>query len=152
VASENNKKLQQAFGTLLKAQGFKKDGATWRKHNPETIIVFNIQGSQWGPQFYVNLGILFRDLDNNEKPLEYKCHIRLRLEGVVQEPNRIGQLLNFDLPMDEAVRLAELSSFVANHALPFLDGFSTREKAKSLLDEFPRQIIPDQYRDELGLA
>jgi hypothetical protein len=40
MASENNKRLQRAFAPLLKACGFKKDGATWRKRFPQSVAVF----------------------------------------------------------------------------------------------------------------
>ncbi|MBK9408012.1 MAG: DUF4304 domain-containing protein [Gemmatimonadetes bacterium] len=40
----------------LKAAGFGKAGATWRRTNAPAVGVFNLRGSQWGPSF-VNLGV-----------------------------------------------------------------------------------------------
>lgn len=141
MASENNKKLQLVFAPILKAQGFKKDGATWRKYYPETIGVVNIQGSQWGPQFYVNLGVLFRDMDQNEKPREYHCHIRLRLEGIVPDLARINQLLDFDLPVPDEERSQELSALVTHYAIPFLEQFSTQVGARESIHQYPFAAI-----------
>ena len=46
----------------LKQAGFKKIRHTWRKEYPETIAVFNVQGSQWGPKYYLNLAIYVKAL------------------------------------------------------------------------------------------
>src|SRR5438093_235721 len=88
MSSQHNKQLQQTLAPLLKAHGFTKEGPTWRKRFPESIAVFNIQGSQWGVSFYINLGIYFIALGQNERPLEYHCHVRARLDEVVPDRAR----------------------------------------------------------------
>jgi hypothetical protein len=73
---------------LLKAYGFKKSNATWRKDQGESIAVFNVQKSQWGGgRYYVNIGTYFRALGNDASPTENNCHVIVRLE--VQEPSLV---------------------------------------------------------------
>ena len=125
MASENNRLIQSALSPALKADGFKKSAATWRRANSETICVFNIQGSQWGPSFYLNLGVYFRSLGDNEQPAEYHCHLRVRLEELVSDRSRLIQLLNFESRVELSSRLSELKELVTNHGLPWLHAVST---------------------------
>lgn len=64
---------------LLKSVGFKKTRTTWHRNSSDGVCVFNIQASQYGPEYYLNVGFYISALGNLEKPPEYKCHIRERL-------------------------------------------------------------------------
>src|SRR5262245_24413729 len=108
MVSEGNKQLQQAIAPALRVQGFKKAGPTWRKWTPDATAVLNIQGSQWGPSFYVNLGVLFRALDNRDKPCEYHCHVRTRLDSLVPDVARLLDVLDLDKPIPPEDRNREL--------------------------------------------
>lgn len=71
----------QAVALALRPHGFKKAAANWRRSQPESIAVFNVQKSQWGGGvYYVNLGTYFRALGKEEKPVSYRCHVQRRLE------------------------------------------------------------------------
>ncbi|MBK9409254.1 MAG: DUF4304 domain-containing protein [Gemmatimonadetes bacterium] len=61
MASDNSKWLQHALTPALKAAGFQEGREQlWRRTNATTVGVLSLQGSQWGPSFYVNLGVYFR--------------------------------------------------------------------------------------------
>ena len=79
--------FKKAVHPLLKAHGFKKSSATWRKHQAESIAVFNIQKSQWGEGFYVNIGMYFGALGKDRVPTENKCHVQTRLEAT--DPSKV---------------------------------------------------------------
>jgi len=130
MASENNKWLQQALAPALKQRGFKKSGATWRRGSGDAIEVLNLQGSQWGPSFYVNLGVYFRALGDRDQPTEYQCHVRTRLDEIVPDRARLHALLDFEHPIPESDRARELETLVANHGVPWLDTVSTVEGAR----------------------
>jgi hypothetical protein len=125
MASENNKWLQRALAPALKLRGFKKSGATWRKESGDAIGVLNLQGSQWGPSFYLNLGVYFRALGDGDQPPESHCHIRTRLTEIVPNRERLNALLNFEQPVEDNVRARELETLVLEHGLPWLETVST---------------------------
>ncbi len=80
--------FKKAVSPLLKAHGFKKSSATWRKDQGESIAVFNVQKSQWGGgTYYVNIGTYFRELAANPSPTENECHVQVRLE--IEDPTAI---------------------------------------------------------------
>jgi hypothetical protein len=72
----------------LKAHGFRKSNATWRKEQGESVAVFNVQKSSWGGgTYYVNVGAYFHALGDDASPTENKCHVQLRLE--VEDPSAV---------------------------------------------------------------
>lgn len=125
VPSQHNKCLQAALAGVMKNHGFRKTGATWRKTYPESIGVVNIQGSQWGPSFYINLGVYFVSLGERVKPNEYECHIRCRLDELVPDRDRLNQILNFEIGIDSTVRDRELESALGVNGIRWLDHCST---------------------------
>lgn len=80
LVEANSEAVKNGFDRALKEGGYKKKGNTWRKETEETVLVANLQKSAWGPQFYINLGVLIKELDNIPNPTENKCHLRERLE------------------------------------------------------------------------
>src|SRR5262245_38923985 len=110
MASEKSKWLQQALAPALKQRGFKKSGATWRKWSAEAIGVLNLQGSQWGPSFYINLGVYFRALGDRDQPTECHCHIRTRLGALVPDWRRLDALLDFEQPVLDDIRARDLEA------------------------------------------
>lgn len=79
--------FKAAVAPLLKDHGFKKSNATWRKNLGETLAVFNVQKSQWGAVYYINLGVYFRALGTETNPTENRCHIQARLK--VEDPPEV---------------------------------------------------------------
>ena len=114
---------------MLKAHGFRKSGATWHRDADRLIQVFNIQKSQWGDQFYLNVGIYLRDLGDESRPREYRCHVRCRAERLLddEEFGDLRECLDFDRPLDREQRYARLQQFVVNRILPWFDANLTFE-------------------------
>lgn len=79
----------RALANLLKPLGFKKRGATWHRFTPDTIHTINVQGSQWGPEYYLNVGKYLRGLGEELTPPEFRCHIRSGIDS----PERHAGLL-----------------------------------------------------------
>jgi hypothetical protein len=129
MPSENNRRLQKAIAPVLKVRGFHKNGATWRRDGPTSIGVLNLQGSQWAPFFYINLGVFLLALGKNPRPLEYECHLRTRLGDLVPDRGRLHGLLSFEAPIEDDHRVADLSALIAEYAVPWLDRVSALDGA-----------------------
>ncbi|HWL09243.1 MAG TPA: DUF4304 domain-containing protein [Planctomicrobium sp.] len=79
----------KALAALLKPLGFKKRRTTWYLQTVDTIQAINVQGSQWGPAYYLNVGTYLRALGEESMPPEYRCHIRAR----IHPPERAAEIL-----------------------------------------------------------
>lgn len=79
--------LKRDFSPLLRAEGFKGSGTTFRRIKNEIIHVVNIQGSRYGGQCCVNLCVHLSFLPipgmdlliDPKKVKEYECRFRSRL-------------------------------------------------------------------------
>ena len=101
---EMNESLKQRVVPLLRNMGFKGSFPHFRRISPERVDTIGFQYSQWGPQFYVEVGVAERGgvtlLDGTHFPpmtlKHYQCPARAR----------IGQL-PFDFDEQSAVSVAD---------------------------------------------
>jgi hypothetical protein len=154
VVSEDNKLLQAAFAPDFKMRGFLKDGPTWRKTSPDAIVFFNIQGSQWGRQFHLNLGAYFRALGTEDRPIESRCHVRLRVSDLVPDRVRFNDLLDFEKAIAPSDRLEELAALVTEWGIPWLHAMSSCDAARNYMSGHPAPslFVARDARAVLGLS
>ncbi|MBI1897645.1 MAG: DUF4304 domain-containing protein [Acidobacteria bacterium] len=50
----------KAFDDILKPLGYRRQASTWSKNLPHGQVLVNLQRSQWGLYYYVNLTLAFR--------------------------------------------------------------------------------------------
>jgi hypothetical protein len=79
----------EALAPLLKPLGFKKRRVTWHRATADAIHTINIQGSQWGPEYYLNVGTYLRALGHETTPPGHRCHIQSR----IHPPDRPAEVL-----------------------------------------------------------
>jgi len=119
--------IRAAMAPVLKQAGFKVQSNTWHKSCQDTILVVNLQKSQWSQRYYINLAVWVRALGEAVAPKEHQCHIRERATslpgGEVQELERALDL--DDGVMDPAQRSVCVGEFLRQTALPFLESLST---------------------------
>lgn len=132
-----------------KAHGFKRKGATLYRDQAESIAVVNLQGSQWGGQYYVNVALWLKALGDADTPPENKCHVRTRLTSLdagpslaealvmtslVTDAHRIDALqVSLDAFADPWLRLASSLDALKRDGRPFLDRCLVNSDAQALL-------------------
>ena len=117
--NEPRKELERAITCVLKPLGYRKQSATWHRDRERVVSVVNLQKSQWGDDWYLNLGVYLKALGGESRPAENQCHIRCR----ATTPS------GSEMPRE----LVELSAFVAEIALPWLDALSTERGVADFL-------------------
>ena len=85
----------------------------------------NLQKSQWGEQFYINLGIFLKALGNAKSPKENECHIRVRLSSLAEAREHLDSALDVESELTDEERTQVIGTAVRNTALPFLGDRST---------------------------
>jgi hypothetical protein len=131
--SDSKRQLAAALAPALKAAGYRKRALNWHREWDDTISVFNIQKSQWGDKFYINCAIYLKALGNEKTPPEYRCPVRLRLDDLVSNRNRLSALLDFENNIKTEKRLEEIKTLVRSFALPWLEKYAQLEELKSLV-------------------
>ncbi len=121
--------LESVISPQLKALGFRKKARNWWRLNADTIRVINLQKSSYGERIYINLGVYLRELGQEERPPEYRCHIRTRLETVVREDfwNDIASAESATPPS------AALVEAVLNDGVAWLEQLSTVDGIRNFI-------------------
>lgn len=120
----------------LREAGFKVRTNTWHKQCQDTILVVNLQKSQWGPQYYINLAVWVKQLGDVSTPKEYQCHIRQRATDL---PDKRAKTLERALDLeDESMSMEQreacIDELMRESAIPFLESLSTVEGIRSALE------------------
>ncbi|QTN28808.1 DUF4304 domain-containing protein [Rhodoferax sp. AJA081-3] len=74
--------FKKAIGGVLKAARFANNGQSWFLDGDDSIVVLNLQKSDFDDKYYVNLGIWLKSLGAVAFPAENKCHIQVRLTSL----------------------------------------------------------------------
>jgi hypothetical protein len=78
TVSETQRDLEQAIAGILKPLGYTKRAAAWHRDRNQVVSVLNLQKSQWGDDWYLNLGVYLKALGEESRPAEARCHVRCR--------------------------------------------------------------------------
>ncbi|HEX5751171.1 MAG TPA: DUF4304 domain-containing protein [Archangium sp.] len=137
----------------LRKADYKGRANTWHKPCQDTILVVNLQKSQYGDVHYINLGVWVRLLGENEAPKEYQCHIRQRATSLrTEKAKALEQALNFvDTAMSPEEREALIAEFMRTEAIPFLESIATMEGIRTAVEtqQLRGGMVPERLRDLL---
>ncbi|MFO0849382.1 MAG: DUF4304 domain-containing protein [Gemmataceae bacterium] len=125
--------IEAALAPVMKAAGYTKRRRTWHRREPDVVCVFDAMKSQWSDSFQLNLGLYLRALGPEDRPPEYRCHVRNGLFALVPDRNRLIQLLDFEDHSVGQGRLDELVGLVVRYALPWLSAHSDEEAVGRLV-------------------
>jgi hypothetical protein len=129
------KLLSVAFGEPLRAVGFKKRRSdTWYRDSAEIISVLNLQKSNYGRQYYVNVALWIKELGDAESPPEPQCQVRCRWECLMPEnERRAARLLNMDdTSLSDEKQVSEIQRLLNDYVLPFFLKVETLADLRSL--------------------
>ena len=125
--------IQTTYDEFGKESGCSKKAGSWYRRSAETIVVLNLQKSQYGLQYYVNVGLWLLGLDQVETPKERHCPIRTRLTRLVPLAieARLTTLLDLQSPIDDALRREELLALLHEHLLPLMEASAALDGLRS---------------------
>ena len=145
--------LEDPVAAVLRPLGYRKQRSTWRRTGEEAILVFNIQKSQWGPQYYLNVGVYLRALGKEETPPEYRCHLRTRVCQLLDDSGPLDLALDFESSLSSDQRSRTISEVLRSHALPWLDSRDSEAKARqALLTQPDTGLVAVEARRHLGVG
>ena len=126
--------IRKAFEIPLRESGFRKKSGSWYLDRDEAILVANLQKSQFSRAYYVNLAVWLKRFGEKDSPKEHLCHIRVRLTSLVDD--RLSKALDSeDESISEDERREVIESTVRTKAIPFLEGLSTLDGVKTMVQK-----------------
>ena len=124
--------IKRSVDRALKSVEFLRKSNTWYRDLEETVLLVEVQKSNFGEQHYINVGVFVKGIPatymGKLPPRENECHIRIRIEGLAPDAEEsYRHMLNLE---DESVGVTERQQLVeraiADVVLPFLFQCSTR--------------------------
>jgi hypothetical protein len=146
--------VRTAMARELRKAGYKVRTNTWCKPCQDTLLVVNLQKSQFGDVHYINLGVWVRLLGENEAPKEYQCHIRQRATSLrTEKAKALERALNFvDTEMSPEERETLIAECMRTEAIPFLESLATLEGIQAAVEtqQLRGGMVPESLRDLLA--
>jgi hypothetical protein len=100
------------------------------------VEVLDLQRSQYGPSYYVNLGFWLLAVATNRSPKIPECHARVRLETLTEkaggERSDIEAAFDLGSELDEASRAGAIRDALTRYLLPVIERGSTVDGLRSL--------------------
>ena len=136
--------IREALLPPLKADGFRKDGHTFRCAKERCIQVLNVQTSRYASaqelKFTLNLGLHFPEVQEVLAPLwrwrvgragprEYECHVHARIGALMPSAQDHWWDLRAADGREQVVK--EVSTTFMDHGRPWLASFSDFETARA---------------------
>lgn len=126
--------VQSTFDEFGKASGGAKKSGSWYVRSAETIVVLNLQKSQYAASYYVNVAVWLLAAGPADAPKPSECHVQTRLERLVPPPafeERLTALLDLNSAIEEETRHEELHALMCEHLLPAIQAAATLEGLRS---------------------
>lgn len=130
----------EVFREWGKANGFKRSGTTLHREQADTIAVVNLQGSQYGGRYYLNVALWLKALGDDARPRENHCHIRTRL-GQLTDERAASAALDMQTPLHDDERRAAFGSLLDTVVTPALAHTRTLDELRQQRSFLSRCLV-----------
>jgi hypothetical protein len=128
--------VQEMLERFGREAALEKKSGVWYRRGDGVIGVVDLQKSQYGPKYYLNVGFWLEQLGEERYPKPERSHISVRLETLVpEERERIAKLLDLDDPIGDEERVEELLSVLKGQVLPLLERGSSAAQLQALVKD-----------------
>lgn len=123
----NTKQLKTIIDDVLRPLGFTNKRSAWYRHRQDTILIVDLQKSDFGGQYYVNLSVVLRGLNADDYPREEFGHVRKRLDRIIEQREYANVAFDLeDTSITSSERQLRISQLIARGA-EWLEGLSMVE-------------------------
>ncbi len=110
--------VKEAIAAHLPGLGFKYKAGTWSKDQPDVAQYLRLQKSNYGQQYYINIGIWLKDLGKEMPTKENEWHIRTRAESLVDSTD-VKESLDLDSQLSYEFRAKILKRVLCKEVSEF---------------------------------
>jgi hypothetical protein len=146
--------IRQGFDRFGKEAGGEKKSGGWYWRSDEVIAVVDLQKSQYGPQYYVNVAFWLRAFGDVRYPKSWKSHIRVRLEALPGvELEEVGCLLDLDCNTPDKQRVDELGGLLVASVIPLIRRGASLDGLRSMIGDgtLKAAAIRGPAQEKLGI-
>lgn len=147
MESNDFKKL---FEEIAKEYDFKRAYEGWFKEFPEIIQVLDLQKSNYGNYYYLNIKLYIQGVFGSKY---VKSKQLVKIDGgdvFLRQPDNYSNLLDLDAPLEKNERKEGLRRMFNEFIMPFSNKTTTKEEIKELHRKGDLFILP-AVKKELGI-
>lgn len=127
----DKKWIKSVIDSITSSVNFRRKGDTWYSESNDFHILINLQKSNWGKQFYLNLGVSIKGKPDGSLPQEKDCNLRVRLSELFLDQKYFDQIMDFENDqISITIRKETIENAIANIAIPFLESINTISSMK----------------------
>jgi hypothetical protein len=146
----NSKEFKIIFGEVAKTNGFEKSFGGWFKEGAECIIVLDLQKSNFGDSYELNIKIYVQGAFGS-RYVRNKDLVKKDTGDIFRrQPPEYKDIFDFDEPMDDESRKGKLEKLFSGFIVPFTDKALSKSGIKELADKGEVTLLPAVLK-ELGI-
>ena len=118
--------VQRVYDSLSREHGFARRSGILYKDTLEVIAMLELQRSDYGRAYYINVGFVLRSLHDVRAPTFGLSDIRIRADTLIGDSDgRLRELLDLENNLDEEKRESALLRILGAELVPMVDAGST---------------------------
>lgn len=138
----DSKEFKKIFDELAKANGFSKSFGAWFRESQETIVVLELQKSNFGDYYDLNIKIFVQGMFGNTHFMNKNLAKKEMGDIFTRQPNEFSEVLNFDKPMTDEKRKEELERLFLNYVNDFTNRGLSKIGIKDLAEHGLVFLLP----------
>jgi hypothetical protein len=144
----DSKEFKRTFSNLANKCSFKKESDYWSKTSDESILLLELQKSNFGNYYYINIRIFIRGIFNFDKNETVKTLKKKTMGIFLRQPKEYEDSLNLEFPMEDNKRSEKLETLFNAFVIPISIKALTLQGISELASE-GKILITDPTKKEL---
>lgn len=138
----DSKEFKNIFDDAAKRNGFEKAFGGWFKESTECIVVLDLQKSNFGDYYELNIKIFVQGMFGNRYSKSKDLVKKHTGDIFTRQPNEYKDVLDFDISMNFDSRKNKLEVLFSEFIVPFTDKSLSRLGLKELAEQKKIFLLP----------
>jgi hypothetical protein len=145
----DSKDFKKLFGEVAKSNGFESAFGGWFKDSAESIVVLDLQKSNFGDYYEMNIKIFIQGMFGNSYSRS-KDLVKRDIGNIfTRQPPEYKSVFDFDEPMDDEKRKEKLEQLFSKFIVPFSDKALSTSGIRELAEKGEITLLP-AVKEELA--
>ncbi|MGB4415558.1 MAG: DUF4304 domain-containing protein [Paludibacter sp.] len=138
----DSKEFKNIFNEVAKRNNFEKAFGGWFIESPECIVVLDLQKSNFGDYYELNIKIFVQGMFGNAY-VKGKDLVKKEIgDTFTRQPDNYKDVFDFDISMDDDKRKQKLEELFSAFIKPFANKALSRKGLKELGDQEKIFLLP----------
>lgn len=138
----DSKEFKKVFGEVAKSTGFESAFGGWFRESAESIIVLDLQKSNYGDYYEMNIKVYVQGMFGNNYTRNKDLVKKDTGDIFRRQPPEYKDVLDFDTPVDDEKRRERLAKLFSEFIVPFTNRALSKFGIKELAEKGEITLLP----------